>query len=136
MTFRRLLALLAVLGLIAAGCGGDRGEDESGGVSDPATDTTEAGSTAAAAGDLGDLTGVCGPNEGGGAVPDAGPEEIQGITADAITLGTVSDPGFEGRPGLNIELHVRGHGLRRVVQRRRWDQRQADQRQPAGRGDQ
>ena len=43
MTFRRLLALLAVLGLIAAGCGGDRGEDESGGVSDPATDTTEAG---------------------------------------------------------------------------------------------
>ena len=104
MNFRRLLALLAVLGLIAAGCGGDRGEDESGGVSDGgSTDTTEA--TSAAAGDFGDLTGVCGPNEGGGAVADAGPEEIQGVTEDAITLGTVSDPGFEGRPGLNIELH-------------------------------
>jgi ABC-type branched-subunit amino acid transport system substrate-binding protein len=104
MTIRRLLALLAVLGLIAAGCCGDRGKDESGGVSDDATETTEAGSEAGA-GDFGDLQGVCGPNAGGGAVPDAGPEEVLGVTADAITLGTVSDPGFEGRPGLNIELH-------------------------------
>jgi ABC-type branched-subunit amino acid transport system substrate-binding protein len=104
MTIRRLLALLAVLGLIAAGCGGDRGEDESGGVSDDATETT-GGDTEGGAGDFGDLQGVCGPNAGGGAVADAGPEEILGVTADAITLGTVSDPGFEGRPGLNIELH-------------------------------
>ena len=106
MTIRRLLALLAVLGLIAAGCGGDRGEDESGGVSDDATETT-GGGTEGGAGDFGDLQGVCGPNAGGGAVADAGPEEILGVTADAITLGTVSDPGFEGRPGLNIELHRR-----------------------------
>ena len=104
MTFRRLLALLAVLGLIAAGCSGDRGEDESGGVSSDATDTTDT-AAGGGAGDFGDLQGVCGPNAGGGAVADAGPEEIQGVTADSITLGTVSDPGFEGRPGLNIELH-------------------------------
>ncbi len=104
MTIRRLLALLAVLGLIAAGCGGgDRGEDESGGVSGDATDTTEA-AAGGGAGDFGDLTGVCGPNEGGGEVVDD-PAETQGVTADSITLGTVSDPGFEGRPGLNIELH-------------------------------
>ncbi len=102
MTFRRLFALLAVLGLIAAGCGGDRGEDESGGVSDGgSTDTTEAAS--GGAGDFGDLTGVCGPNAGGGAVADD-PAETQGVTADTITVGTVSDPGFEGRPGLNQEL--------------------------------
>ncbi len=102
MTFRRLFALLAVLGLVAAGCGGDRGEDESGGVSDGgSTDTTEAAS--GGAGDFGDLTGVCGPNEGGGTVTDD-PAETQGITADTITVGTVSDPGFEGRPGLNQEL--------------------------------
>ncbi len=104
MTFRRLLALLAVLGLVAAGCSSDRGADESGGVGGGTTDTTEAGA-AASAGDFGDLQGVCGPNTGGGAVPDAGPEETQGVAEDAITLGTVSDPGFEGRPGLNIELH-------------------------------
>ena len=102
MTFRRLFALLAVLGLVAAGCGGDRGEDESGGVSDGgSTDTTEAAS--GGAGDFGDLTGVCGPNAGGGTVADD-PAETQGVTADTITVGTVSDPGFEGRPGLNQEL--------------------------------
>jgi len=100
MNIRRLLALLAVLGLIAAGCGGDRGEDQSGGVTDTAPDTTGAD----AAGDFGDLTSVCGPNEGGGEVVDD-PAETQGVTADSITLGTVSDPGSEGRPGLNIELH-------------------------------
>ena len=91
-----------MLGLVAAGCGSDRGADESGGVGGGATDST---AVAAGAGDFGDLQDVCGPNTGGGAVPDAGPEEIQGVSADAITLGTVSDPGFEGRPGLNIELH-------------------------------
>jgi len=104
MTIRRLLALLAVLGLVAAGCSSDRGADESGGVNGGgSTDTTEAAASAGA-GDFGDLTGVCGPNEGGGQVVDD-PAETQGITADSITLGTVSDPGFEGRPGLNIELH-------------------------------
>jgi len=103
MTVRRLFVLLAVLGLVAASCGGDRGEDESGGVGSGGT--SDGGSTEVAAGDFGDLTGVCGPNEGGGQVSSAGPEETQGVTADSITVGSVSDPGFEGRPGLNIELH-------------------------------
>lgn len=104
MTIRRLFALIAVLGLVAAGCGGgDRGEDESGGAGGDAGDTTEA-PTESAAGDFGDLQGVCGPNAGGGALA-ADPAETLGVTADAITVGTVSDPGFEGRPGLNIELH-------------------------------
>ena len=101
---RLLIAVIAVGALVAAGCGGgDRGEDESGGTDNSATDTTEAAAEGGV-GDFGDLTGVCGPNEGGGAVADD-PAETQGVTADSITLGTVSDPGFEGRPGLNIELH-------------------------------
>ena len=103
MTIRRLFALLAVLGLVAAGCGGDRSEDETGNVSEGETTTPEGGGDVAA-GDFGDLTGVCGPNAGGGTVSDD-PAETQGVTEDSITIGTVSDPGFEGRPGLNIELH-------------------------------
>ena len=108
MKVRRLvIAVLAVGVLIAAGCGSDRGEDESGGA-DGTTDTTEAGG---GAGDFGDLTGVCGPNEGGGEVPSGDPSETQGISADAITVGTVSDPGFEGRPGLNQEIFDAGEAF-------------------------
>ncbi len=105
MTVRRLLALLAVLALTAAACGEDRGGEDAGDVgSDQSSATTEA-AAGGGAGDFGDLTGVCGPNEGGGEVPTGDAAETQGVTADSITIGTVSDPGFEGRPGLNIELH-------------------------------
>jgi ABC-type branched-subunit amino acid transport system substrate-binding protein len=103
-THRVLLAVFAVCTLVAAGCG-DRGEDES------AEDTGGTGTTAApeaAPGDFGDLQGVCGPNEGGGEVPTGDPAETQGITADTITVGTVADPGFEGRPGLNQEIFDAG----------------------------
>jgi hypothetical protein len=100
MRARRLwIGLFAVLAVLAAACG-DRGEDESGGA-EPADDQA----APAGAGDFGDLQGVCGPNEGGGELPTDDPAEVQGITADSISVGTVSDPGFEGRPGLNIELH-------------------------------
>ncbi len=67
---RLLIAVIAVGALVAAGCGGDRGEDESGGTDTTATDTTETAAGGGGAGDFGDLTGVCGPNEGGGAVTD------------------------------------------------------------------
>jgi hypothetical protein len=101
---RRLFGLVAVGLLLAAACGSDRGEDESGGTDGGGgSDTTEV-AAAGGAGAFGDLEGVCGPNEGGGELSDAGPEETQGVTADSITLGTVSDPGFEGRPGLNQEI--------------------------------
>ena len=103
---RLLIAVIAVGALVAAGCGGsDRGEDESGGADNSSTETTAA--PEAAAGDFGDLTGVCGPNEGGGAVT-ADPAETQGITEDSITVGTVADPGFEGLPGLNQEIFDAG----------------------------
>ncbi|HEY8060405.1 MAG TPA: hypothetical protein VID94_16695, partial [Acidimicrobiales bacterium] len=104
MRSRRLLLAVGTVGaLLAAGCSSDRGVDESGGLGAETAATVEAGG-GGGAGDFGDLAGVCGPNEGGGSVPDAGPDEVQGITEDTITLGTVADPGFEGRPGLNQEI--------------------------------
>ena len=102
---RLVFALAAVGALLAAACSSDRGVDESGGLGpggeSAATVEARGGGSA---GDFGDLAEVCGPNEDGGTVPDAGPEEVQGITEDTITVGTVADPGFEGRPGLNQEI--------------------------------
>ena len=102
---RLVFALAAVGALLAAACSSDRGVDESGGLGPggESAATVEA-RRGGGAGDFGDLAEVCGPNEDGGTVPDAGPEEVQGITEDTITVGTVADPGFEGRPGLNQEI--------------------------------
>ena len=100
---QRTVLVVAVIGLLLAGnCSSDRGADPSGGLGGGIEAAAEV--AAPAPGDFGDLAGVCGPNEGGGAVPDAGPDEVQGVTEDTITLGTVADPGFEGRPGLNQEI--------------------------------
>jgi ABC-type branched-subunit amino acid transport system substrate-binding protein len=103
---RKLSVLIAVLAIVAASCG-DRGDDPSaagnggGGGSATTTAATDGGGD----GDWGDLEGVCGPNEGGGAVPD---DDAQGVSADTIKVGTVADPGFAGRPGLNQELFDAG----------------------------
>ena len=104
MRIRRWIVLLMVMALVAAACG-ERGEDPSGGVGGggQAADTTTPSS--GGEGDFGTLGGVCGPNEGGGAVPTGDDAETLGADDDTIKVGTVSDPGFEGRPGLNIELH-------------------------------
>lgn len=102
---RKLIVTVTVLAALAAGCG-DRGDDPSaspggdGGTDTPGATTPASGE----GGDWGDLTGVCGPNEGGGAIPDLGPEEVQGLSEDTITLGTVADPGNTVRPGLNQAL--------------------------------
>ena len=95
------MAVVAAVGLLAAACG-DRGDDESGG-STPPEESSENGGETTAAGDFGELTGVCGPNESGGAVADDA-DEAQGVDDESIKIGTVADPGFEGRPGLNQEI--------------------------------
>lgn len=106
MRTRGLRVLMITVALVAAACG-DRGEDTSTSDTDGSgggATTTTAGDGAAAPGDFGTLTDVCGPNEGGGEVPDAGPDELQGITETSIEVGTVSDPGYAGRLGLNQEI--------------------------------
>lgn len=110
MRTRRLAVLMAVVALLAAACGGDREEDTSSpSTTAPTDDSTpdepeDKDDDAPGPGDFGTMTDVCGPNEGGGAVPDADPAEIQGISEDEIEIGTVADPGFTGRQGLNQEI--------------------------------
>jgi hypothetical protein len=104
---KKLLGLLAVLALsvVVASCG-DRGSDSSGGTGGGDTTTPADASGGGGKGDWGDLKGVCGPKEDGGEVPSG--DDSQGVTADSITLGTVADPGFSARPGLNQEIFDAG----------------------------
>jgi ABC-type branched-subunit amino acid transport system substrate-binding protein len=97
---RLLVALVVVGGLVAAGCSSDREGGDPGTASPAETTAAEA---EGGVGSFGDLEGVCGPAEGGGEVA-ADPAETLGVSADEIVVGTVSDPGFEGRPGLNQEI--------------------------------
>ncbi|WP_421118715.1 ABC transporter substrate-binding protein [Aquihabitans daechungensis] len=101
---KKLVGLLAVLALtvVVASCG-DRGSDSSGGTENGSTTTPN--DEGGGAGDWGDLQGVCGPNEGGGKVAA---EDAQGVSEDEIVLGTVADPGFSARPGLNQEIFDAG----------------------------
>ena len=95
MRARWLVVMVVVLALLAAACGRSDEDQEEG-----ASETTAAsdeGGGGGAAGDFGDLTGVCGPGDASGST-------AQGVTDDEIAVGTFSDPGFAGRPGLNQEL--------------------------------
>jgi ABC-type branched-subunit amino acid transport system substrate-binding protein len=103
----RLLATLAVLALVAASCTRDSKDVESGGSS---TTTAPGGTSApdsggAGPGDFGTLKDVCGPAPSG----ETNTASDQGVTADEIEIGTISDPGFAGRPGLNQELFDASH---------------------------
>ena len=100
--WRTAAAMATVIVLVMAACG-DRGDDDS---SSGATTTSAGGG---GAGDFGDLVGVCGPGEPGPVADD--PAETQGVTADSILVGTVADPGFEGRPGLNQEIFDTGEAF-------------------------
>src|SRR5215213_7368826 len=88
----RAVAMLLCLGLIASAC--SRSDSDDGGSSDAST-TTTAAKTASA--DFGTLKEVCGPGTPKGSTD-------QGVSADTIQVGTFSDAGFSGRPGLNQEL--------------------------------
>ena len=50
-------------------------------------------------GAFGDLGVICQPGDGA-----TSPSSDPGLTEDSIQIGTFSDPGFSGRPGLNQEL--------------------------------
>jgi hypothetical protein len=89
---RRIAVPLAVVTLVAAGCG------RSGSSSSTAT-TSKTGATAAAAptGDFGTLKNVCGPGSATGATD-------VGVTNTSIAVSTMADPGFTGAPGLDQEM--------------------------------
>jgi len=97
---RSAAALLAVLALGASACSRSGDEVESG------TDTTAAGSDTSVAGGesrldaggFGDLENVCQEGDASGAT------DI-GVTDDTIQVSTITDKGFQARPGLNEEMY-------------------------------
>lgn len=93
-------AVVATAALVASACTRSSDEVETGSpgtTAAAANGSSSSGDGAPEAGDFGDLKGVCGPGDAKGAT-------AQGVTDDAIQVGTISDPGFSGRPGLNQEL--------------------------------
>jgi ABC-type branched-subunit amino acid transport system substrate-binding protein len=103
---KRGVVVVVVMALMA-GCSSDRGADSSA-VAEESSETGSASTGAGALGDFGELTEVCGPREGGGEMSSDDPAAIQGVSEDALVVGTVADPGFEGRPGLNQEIFDAG----------------------------
>ena len=116
MRLRRLLVVIAVLALVAGACS-DRGGEDEGAVGDEgSSDTTAAGG---GEGQFGNLESPCGEGGGGGGgstettagrVAQAENDTL-GITDDSIAVGTVSDPGFSARPGLNQEIFDAGEAF-------------------------
>lgn len=90
------IAVLAALALTAGACSRSSSDVESPTSADGGT-TTTAPVGAVGAGEFGSLKDVCGPGDAKGAT-------ARGVTDKEIRLGTISDTGFTGRPGLNQEL--------------------------------
>lgn len=85
--------LLVVLALVAAAC--SRSDDSSS--SGDSTSTTAPGASSSGTANFGTLKDVCQPGKSSGS-------PAQGVTPTSIKVGTFSDPGFAGRPGLFQEL--------------------------------
>lgn len=103
MKHRRALSLILVLTLSATAACTRSGDDTEAGTGDDSTTTS---STATSSGDdatllenggFGDLESVCSDGDAKGATDT-------GVTDTEIRLGTVTDKGFTGRPGLNKEM--------------------------------
>ena len=101
---RRTLIGVVAVAVLAGGCTRGADEVETGGQAPVATDgaagadeTQAPDKSATAAGTFGDLKEVCGPGDASGAT-------ALGVTDNAIQVGTIADPGFVGRPGLNQEI--------------------------------
>ena len=110
MKLRRLVVVLTALVLIAGACS-SRGEDTS--ASGGGETTTSAADAGEATETFGTIDSPCG-DAGGTATTDTttgAPDETQGITAEAISVGTVADPGFSARPGLNQEIFDAGEAF-------------------------
>lgn len=91
----RFICLLLLVGLVAAACGSDRGDDQS--ASSGGDGTTETTATSGGgAKTFGDLESPCGEGDAKGATD-------QGVTDDKIVIGYGDDAGFPQSPGLSHE---------------------------------
>ena len=102
LTFRRGVAIVAVLAVLGAGCTRSSKSVESG---SSETSTTKAGGGTAAdtgsklaSGGFGDIKTVC-----SNGTPKGTPDK--GVTASEIKVGTVTDKGSTFRPGLDEEMY-------------------------------
>jgi ABC-type branched-subunit amino acid transport system substrate-binding protein len=94
---KKMLVVLAVVGLLVAGCSADRSEEDRSESESPGDGSTPASSEGAAS--FGTLESPCGEGTPGPTPSD----DAQGVTDDAIAVGTIADPGFTARPGINQE---------------------------------
>jgi hypothetical protein len=108
MSRRGIIGLLLVLALVAGACGTDRSDSEDADDA-PSDDSTPDGGGGEAFGDLDSPCGEEDPETVEASSTD--PAEIQGVEDGTIALGTVADPGFEGRPGLNQEMFDAGQAF-------------------------
>ena len=96
----RLTAIVLLAGLLAAsGCSRSSTSSNTG-LGGSSSTTVAPGSANVADANFGTLHDVCGPNKTGKALTASD----RGVTPSQISLTTISDPGFVGRPGLDQEL--------------------------------
>lgn len=94
------MSVVAVVSLVAIGCGRSNSRSSTTTTSRPTGTTAKTVEQGLASGDFGDLKKVCGPK----------PANVKltasdvGVTDRSIQVSTFSDPGFSGRPGLNQEF--------------------------------
>ena len=111
MKTRGIVALLLAFALIAAGCADrDSTDDGTEGASGEESGGSDAGG--ASDGTFGDMDSPCGEQDPDTAEPTSSdPADVQGLGDGSINLGTVADPGYEGRPGLNQEMFDAGQAF-------------------------
>ncbi len=97
---RLVVAMSVCLALVAAGCGA-KGTDGASDKEDEGTETT-APDSGGAAGDFGDLEGVCGDAPDG--VEVTIPDDEAGLGSDKLYLGVANDRTSDLRPGLLKEM--------------------------------
>jgi ABC-type branched-subunit amino acid transport system substrate-binding protein len=97
MTDRRRLAaaLVAALAVTLTACGRDDPQGAPSTTGSPPTDAPAASRLDEGA--FGDIEQVCRDGDGSGATD-------VGVTDDSIQIGTLTDKGFAGRPGLTVEM--------------------------------
>jgi len=101
----RYIAVGVVIGLMAITSACSRKDDGNTTDAQAGTNTTVGSSGAPGNGQFGSLTDpVCGPAPTTGSAAPSGATQT-GLTADTISLGTISDVGYSGAPGLNQELY-------------------------------
>jgi hypothetical protein len=114
MRTRGIVGLLLAFALIAGGCADRSGSDDdtegaSGEESGPEARSGGGGGDADTFGDMDSPCGEQDPETADASSTD--PAETQGVADGTISLGTVADPGFEGRPGLNQEIFDAGNAF-------------------------